>query len=444
MMAVPKFFLRLGWAILLAVCLVVARPALAIPPTLVITNIPAYGTSGNLQGFVVGANPATQAIAVFIFVPGFGWVTKPTCALPLTPILPDGSWSASINTGGGDATATRVAALLVGTNYNESCVLGLPNLPTNIYAKAIAKSVITRPSPGIRFLSFSGYDWWVKTDPSPIGPGPNYFSDLTNNVWTDANGWLHLRITNRTNAWQCAEIISARTFGPGNYRFQLYSSVNALDRNITLGLFTWSDDPTFTDREIDVECSRWGNSSDTNNSQFVVQPFDAANHLVRYQVGSKITNSTHTFAWETNCVSFLAQDGSYNPGASNAIVGSWVFTNAPAVPQSGDENVHLNFWLQSGNPPFNGLESEFIIKSFNFVPFGTPPQTALTASKPISGRFQLGFNTYPDFWYEVQSSTNFVQWTNLTTFSATNTVFNFNEGKTPAVSNKFYRAVTLP
>jgi len=441
--AVVKIFLRLGrvWGLILLAS--VSFGGLGAAPTLVITNIPAYGASGNLQGFVLGANAATQAVAVFIFVPGFGWVTKPTCALPLTTILPDGSWSANINTGGGDATATRVAALLVGTNYNQPCVLGLPNLPTNVYAQAVAKSVITRPSPGVRFLSFSGYDWWVKANPSPIGPGPNYFSDLTNNAWTDTNGWLHLRITNRTNAWQCAEIISARTFGPGNYRFELNTLVNGLDPNVTLGLFTWSDDPTFADREIDVECSRWDNAADTNNSQFVVQPFDAPNHLLRYPVGSKISDSTHTFAWETNRVTFLAQDGPYNPGASNTIIGSWVFTNAAAVPQSGDENVHLNLWLQSGNPPFNGLETEVVIKSFTFVPFGTPPRTLLTGSK-VGGHFQCSFNLYPDFWYELQSSTNLAHWTNVATVLATNTSFSFSEGKMPMAVIKFYRAVTLP
>jgi hypothetical protein len=67
-------------------------------------------------------------------------------------------------------------------------------------------------------LSFSGYDWWVKSSAGKVGPGPNYFSDSTNNVWTDSLGQLHLRITNRSNQWQCAELISARTFGYGSYR----------------------------------------------------------------------------------------------------------------------------------------------------------------------------------------------------------------------------------
>ena len=44
-----------------------------------------------------------------------------------------------------------------------------------------------------------------------IGAGPAglYFAILAKKAWP------HLRITNRSNAWQCAEIVSARTFGYG-------------------------------------------------------------------------------------------------------------------------------------------------------------------------------------------------------------------------------------
>jgi len=125
-------------------------------PALIITNLPPYGSPANLGGLVQGVPPAEARVAVFIEVPGYGWVTKPTCAQPLTPIQPDGSWSADITTGGTDELATRIAALLVATNYNEPCVLGLDFLPTNVWARALARAVITRPYPGQRWLRFSG------------------------------------------------------------------------------------------------------------------------------------------------------------------------------------------------------------------------------------------------------------------------------------------------
>jgi len=82
-------------------------------PGILITNLPAYNTLQNVSGLVYGTNPGSLAVAVFIYVPGYGWGTKPTCAQPLTTVRPDGSWTADITTGGTDTLATRVAALLV-------------------------------------------------------------------------------------------------------------------------------------------------------------------------------------------------------------------------------------------------------------------------------------------------------------------------------------------
>ncbi|HSY16732.1 MAG TPA: glycoside hydrolase family 16 protein, partial [Candidatus Acidoferrales bacterium] len=339
------------WPWLMILFAALTAPCDAAAPAILITNLPAYGVNAPLSGVALNASPVSNAVAVFIYVPGFGWVTKPTCAQPLTTIQPDGSWSANVGTGGaGDLTATRFAALLVNTNFNLSCVLGLANLPTNAYAQAIAKTVVTRPSPGVKFLSFAGYDWWVKSSGGTVGPGPNYFSDATNNVWTDTNGWLHLRITHRTNAWQCAEILSARTFGQGSYRFELNSVADNLNPNVTLGLFTYSDDPAFTDREVDVECGRWQNPADTNNAQFVVQPYYLTNQLVRYRVPPGLADSTHLFVWETNRISWQSQTGAYSAAATN-LIAAYAFNTATNVPQSGDEVVHLNLWLINGSAP---------------------------------------------------------------------------------------------
>jgi hypothetical protein len=430
----------------LTILLAALSTSLAAPrPVILITNLPAHGVSAPLAGRVLNANPATQAVAVFIYVPGFGWVTKPTCAQPLTPIQPNGSWAANISTGGaGDLTTTRVAALLVSTNFNHPCVLGLAHLPTNIYNQAITKTVITRPSPGVRFLSFSGYDWWVKDSAGPVGPGPNYFSAATNNVWVDTNGWLHLRITKRTNTWQCAEIVSARTFGAGSYRFELNSAANNLNPNVTLGLFTWSDDPAYTYREIDVECARWGNAADPNNSQFVVQPWDAPNHLVRYRVPAGMTNSTHLFVWETNQISFQSQTGAYSAFATN-VISSYLFANAAAVPQSGDENVRLNLWLINGIPPSDNNEVEFIIKSFNFVPLDPPAPAVLSnLTRPGSGPWRGDFTTQPDYRYTVQTSAQLLTWAPLATLLATNTTLRFTDSNPPAGDSRFYRIITQP
>ena len=416
-------------------------------PKIIITNLPAFGSNDNLAGQVLGADPTAYRVAVFIDVPPYGWYSKPTCAEALTQIQPDGKWSADITTGGADTNATRIAALLVSTNYDQPCVMGEPFLPTNVFSHAIASTVVTRKYPGIRWISFSGYDWWVKTSPgtNQVGPGPNHFSDSTNNVWTDAQGWLHLRITNRSNEWQCAEIVSARTFGYGSYRFELGSRVDDLDTNIVLGMFTWSDDPAYTYREIDVECAR-GFKADTNNSQFTVQPYNLAGHYSRYRVPTGLADSTHLFTWQSNSVAFECQNGSYSPNPIPAnVISTWMFANASAVPRTGDENVRINLWLLFGHPPTDGKEVELVIKSFEFVPLGSPEPARLTQFKAASdGSVQFTINGEPDWHYLVQASADLLDWQNLATVLATNTSVPFKDDDSVGSNHRFYRAVTLP
>ncbi len=41
----------------------------------------------------------------------------------------------------------------------------------------------------------------MKASPGLVGPGPNVFSDSPENVWVDAAGQLHMRITARDGQW---------------------------------------------------------------------------------------------------------------------------------------------------------------------------------------------------------------------------------------------------
>ena len=413
-------------------------------PAILLTNVPAFGSSDDLSGVVLAAAPAQYRVAVFIYVPSAGWWSKPYCDPQLTVIRPDGSWTADITTGGADASATRITALLVSTNYSEPCVMGPAALPTNVTAQAIASTTVERVDPALRLISFSGYDWWVKTSSGLIGPGPNYFSDSTNNVWLDQQGRLHLRITNISNQWQCAEVVTRRTFGYGSYRFALDSPVNNINPSVVLGLFTWSDDPAYTHREIDIECGRWANTNDINDAQYVVQPWDSAGHLVRYAVPAGLTNSTHLFTWQTNRVTYQSQRGSYSPApAATNILSNWAFTDAAAVPQTGDENIRINLWLINGTPPTDNQEAEFIIRSFEFVPPGPAQPAQLARPRLQNARFLFDIGCQPDRRYQLQSSTNLSTWQDQGILLATNSVLTFSETNAPAGAH-FYRVITLP
>jgi hypothetical protein len=253
----------------------------------------------------------------------------------LNTIQADGTWSADITTGGTDQNATQIAAYLVPASANVTCVLGANCLPDSIIQQSIANAIATRVPTGTRGIHWSGYDWTVKTSVAPVGPGPNFFSDSTNNVAVDAQGRLHLRITHPGN-WYCAEIIGQRTLGYGNYVFHVEGTPATLDPNIVLGLFTWSNFTNQNYREIDIEYGRWTSTTDTNNAQFTVQPA-APSHFVRYRIPPAATNSISSFNWQTNTVLYLSATG------STAVASTTNLLLNPSF-ESGSETLTADSW----------------------------------------------------------------------------------------------------
>jgi hypothetical protein len=205
-----------------------------------------------------------------------------------------------------------------------------------------------------RTVDFSGYTWQVKSSAEAVGPGPNYFSDSADNVWVDSRGRLHLKVTRSNGRWYSAEVINTRNLGRGRYSFHLGSSVSHFDPNVVLGLLTWSDDPAYSNREIDFEFSRWANAANPTNGQYVVQPYYHRGNRQRVKQAA-VASSTQSFDWRRNAVRFAS---------SSAEPSAW--TSSADVPPPGSEHVHINLWLYRGAPPKNGRTAEVIVNSFRF------------------------------------------------------------------------------
>jgi len=208
-------------------------------------------------------------------------------------------------------------------------------------------------------ISFSGYKWFVKSSDSPVGPGPNDFSNSSDNVWIDKDGQLHLRITNRDEKWYCAEVGTKESFGYGKYVFTLESRVDNINENVVLGLFTWSNAPEYNHREIDIEFTRW-EDQENDNAQFVVQPWSNAGNVYRFNVKNLgVYQSTSSFNWQSDYISFLSIYGQDYATFSYA---------GKDIPVPGDENVRINLWLVWGHPPSDSNEVEIVVKKFEFIP----------------------------------------------------------------------------
>lgn len=208
-------------------------------------------------------------------------------------------------------------------------------------------------------VTWSGVTWAIKTSRSPVGPGPNLFDK--SNVSLDGQGRLRLQIVRNTSgAWTAAEIVGPATYGYGTYTFTIDSPVDALDPNVVLGLFTWSDRARFAHREIDIEFARWGDATEPTNAQYVVQPYDTGSHLGRFSQPADAP-TTHRFTWRSGRIDWQSLD------SAGGTIAEYTYTGSD-VPPSGDERVRLNLWLFGGAAPTDGQPVEVIVSSFAFVP----------------------------------------------------------------------------
>lgn len=240
-------------------------------------------------------------------------------------------------------------------------------VPLLVSFNLFANNETTHTGKKSRTISFSGYKWMVKSSNTPVGPGPNYFSDSNKNVWVDNKGRLHLKITKRNNKWYCAEIISQENFGYGKYIFYLASRVDHLNENVVLGLFTWDDASEYNHREIDIEFSKFGEPLE-DNSQFVVQPWDTSGNRHRFNTVLKERYSTHSFEWKSDSIFFQSLYGqNSSPSDSNEVIESWNYTGND-IPEPGNENARINLWLFDGDFPSDNRGVEVIIKKFKFIP----------------------------------------------------------------------------
>lgn len=326
-----------------------------IVETINITSVPTCKTAEDLSGIVTGVEPSEYRVVVYVMVEG-GWWNKPYFAQPLTVINPDGTWLTDVTTGGNDGIASQFAAFLILYGYAPPLVGGSSTLPNELYNNSAADTVVERECP-MKQISFSGYSWSVKDGLSPMGPGPNYFSDDIENVYVDDQNRLHLNILYRDNKWQCSEVILNESFGHGRYTFHIASPIDDLDMNVVAGLFTWCNaSPENFYCEIDIEFSRWNIPGD-DIAQYVVQPYTVPGNIHRFNWTQTGNASTHMFEWQEDHIYFQSFGGVQNQ--------KWDYTGSD-IPLPDNENARINLWLFNGLAPSDGNEVEVIFDGFEF------------------------------------------------------------------------------
>ena len=225
------------------------------------------------------------------------------------------------------------------------------------------------------YVKDSGKEKWL--------PGPCVFHG--GNVYVDNEG-VHLIVAPQ-NPPQCSPFTSAEIWdttarGYGNYLFQITGPFLNLDPQVTFGLFTFDEDaPQETYREIDFELSKWGNIDDSNQIQFVVQPYSTPGNLRRADVSScthyggeygaqgagsctdlgpnsfnggqyeKITLLMQWFGGPpTKLLRFYVFNGHIplnniiSDQGKSSLLTAWEFPYPERIPNAGNERIHFNLW----------------------------------------------------------------------------------------------------
>lgn len=239
-----------------------------------------------------------------------------------------------------------------------------------------------------RTFNWSGFTWHiVSSNDTRCGPGPNYFSSSTDNVWIDGSGDLHLKITNRNGKFYCAEMFTSEAVGYGLYTFYLSSHVENLDKNIVFGLFTWNDVNCITNAnsELDIEFTKWGYANETNILNYSVQPTNSGQETDRFitaPIQLNSNNSIHFFNWTPSLISFSSYQGHTNPPPPENLITSWSFglnhtpkskeecNSNPIIIPAPENNttLNMNLWLDRGNYPSNNQEAEVIVHQVSYNP----------------------------------------------------------------------------
>ena len=328
-------------------------PQADVKPVIEFTRVPPAAPGGpkldTIEGRVTGARQG-QRIVLFA-LSGYWWV-QPLADDPYTPVQSDSTWKASTHLG------TEYAALLVEPGYVPPDTLQL--LPqTGAGVVAVAKVEGDRASQFVpNKIHFSGYDWESRQVPNDRGTINDYDPA---NAWTDANGWLHLRIARSETGWKCAEIKLRHSLGYGSYRL-VVRDVSHLEPAVVFSIFTWDDSNADQNhREIDIEISRWGDPSN-KNAQYVIQPYYVAAN--NFQFMTPPDRLTHSFRWQPGRVTFKTARESA-AGTVSSVVAENVFTSGVPVP--GGESLHVILYVEKGTVPPQH-ETEVVIEKFEYLP----------------------------------------------------------------------------
>lgn len=300
-----------------------------------------------IEGRATGAHPGDKVV---LYANSGVWWIQPFADRPFTEVKTDSTWSNRTHPG------FTYAALLVKEGYK-------PRVKTDVLPEKGGAVLAVTQTEGLtrrwieKNLLFAGYQWQVREVPSNAGGSTNDFDP--SNAWTDARGLLHLRIAGQPDHWTCAEVSLNRSLGYGSYRF-VVRDVSHLEPSAVFTMSTWDGSGPY--REMDIEISKWGETS-IRNGQFVIQPYHVPANTVQFETPAG--PATFMLRWSPGRASFKALRGAVSrwdaPG-----VREHVFTSG--VPPAGKDSVRMQIYVFGRNSHPLRRGAEVLVENFEYLP----------------------------------------------------------------------------
>jgi len=197
----------------------------------------------------------------------------------------------------------------------------------------------------------------------------NRFAGQGRSVILNPDKSLTLTLSKSDGLWYCGELNLTRNLGYGTYLFKVRTRLSDLDRNLVLGLFTYSDRDTRNYDEIDIEFSAWASPKNPVRGQYIVQPYEKPGHIAYFDLKGDEERNTYSFSWTKKSIEFLSWKGyGQRPEeGSPAILAAWVFDETKQLPSPSRAGVIINLYLSGKPAPEGSGLISVIIDAFEFV-----------------------------------------------------------------------------
>jgi hypothetical protein len=218
-------------------------------------------------------------------------------------------------------------------------------------------------------LDWKGHQWRVTT-----GGMAGVALGNPANVNIDGNGYLHLRIVNRSGKWTSAEVFTSDKMGFGTYQWVIEGDVYDMDKSTVLGLFPYGPATHIgvdAENEIDIEFSKWNDTCHGCNADFTVYPSTGNRKpkgISAWEDNFHVTGSSLTTArmeWAHDRIIFTIMNGVQPIGTTADVIKTETYaSSATDIPQVSMP-VGINLWCFKEAP---AKDQAVVIRHFQFVP----------------------------------------------------------------------------